>query len=225
MTGGQPVERPSHRAADHPPARGRRRRGASSSSPTSPRNIPPTPASRRASTSATATSSTKCSASCARRRASRVLIYDQTCAAEKRRRRKRGTLPDPAKRVFINELVCEGCGDCSRAVELHLRRAAGDRVRPQAPDRPVDLQQGLLLRRTASARASSPCRAADLRKRTRRPAHRRTFAAAARAGAAVAGASPTTSWSPASAAPAWSPSARSSAWPRISKARAARSST
>ena len=42
-----------------------------------------------------------------------AIIYDQTCAAEKRRRRKRGTFPDPDRRVLINELVCEGCGDCS----------------------------------------------------------------------------------------------------------------
>jgi len=42
-----------------------------------------------------------------------VIIYDQTCATEKRRRRKRGTLATPAKAVVINELVCEGCGDCS----------------------------------------------------------------------------------------------------------------
>ena len=42
-----------------------------------------------------------------------VLIYEQTCATEKRRRRKRGTIEDPKKFAFINELVCEGCGDCS----------------------------------------------------------------------------------------------------------------
>jgi indolepyruvate ferredoxin oxidoreductase len=42
-----------------------------------------------------------------------VIVYDQACAAEKRRRRKRGTLPEAPRRAFINEAVCEGCGDCS----------------------------------------------------------------------------------------------------------------
>ena len=44
-----------------------------------------------------------------------VLIYEQACATEKRRRRKRGTMEDPKRFVVINELVCEGCGDCSVA--------------------------------------------------------------------------------------------------------------
>ncbi|WP_109468559.1 indolepyruvate ferredoxin oxidoreductase family protein [Albibacillus kandeliae] len=44
-----------------------------------------------------------------------VLIYEQTCATEKRRRRKRGTMEDPDRFAVINELVCEGCGDCSVA--------------------------------------------------------------------------------------------------------------
>ncbi len=44
-----------------------------------------------------------------------VLIYEQTCATEKRRRRKRGTMADPARFAYINDLVCEGCGDCSVA--------------------------------------------------------------------------------------------------------------
>ena len=42
-----------------------------------------------------------------------ILIYEQTCAAEKRRRRKKGELVEPARRLFINDRVCEGCGDCS----------------------------------------------------------------------------------------------------------------
>ena len=67
---------------------------------------------RPACRSALATTWTQ-SSGAARDQGHHALIYDQTCAAEKRRRRKRGNYPDPAKRVVINDTVCEGCGDCS----------------------------------------------------------------------------------------------------------------
>ena len=51
-----------------------------------------------------------------------IMLYDQMCAAEKRRRRSRGRMPQPVRRLMINERVCEGCGDCvtkSNCVSLH----------------------------------------------------------------------------------------------------------
>ena len=89
-----------------------------------------------------------------------VLIYEQTCAAEKRRRRKKGELVDPARRLFINERVCEGCGDCSVQSNCVAVLPLETDARPQAQDRPVAAATRTTPAPRASARASSACSAA-----------------------------------------------------------------
>ena len=133
-----------------------------------------------------------------------AIIYIQTCAAEKRRRRKRGQFPDPDRRVFINPDVCEGCGDCgvqSNCVSILPLETEFGRKRD---DRPVELQQGLLLPRRLLPQLRHPRRrqgeeGREGRARPPRPARARRSRRSA---------APTTSSSPASAAPASSPSAR-----------------
>ena len=137
----------------------------------------------------------------------------------------RHSIPIRPKRVFINELVCEGCGDCSAEIELRLGAAARNRIRPQAPDRPVELQQGLFLPQGLLPELRHRARrdAAQARRHSQRPTA--LFARSAGAEPRRRSTGPTASSSPASAAPASSRSARCSAWPRISRARAAPCST
>jgi indolepyruvate ferredoxin oxidoreductase len=182
-------------------------------SPTSP------PASR----SATATGSMKPSANCAKPPGVSALVYDQTCAAEKRRRRKRGSLPDPAVRVFINTAVCEGCGDCAVKsnclavvpVETEFgRKRATDQFACNKDFSCLDgFCPSMVTVHGGSVRRGKALQA------------RRGWRRAARAAAAGIWPIPTASSSPASAAPAWSPSAPCSAWPPTSRARASPCST
>ena len=144
MTGGQPVDGPLSPAdiARQVAAEGVKRVVVVSDEPDkyADRHLPPAP-----SRSTTATSSTPSSASCATIAGCTVLLYDQTCAAEKRRRRKRGKLPDPARRVVINDLVCEGCGDCGVASNCVSVAPLETEFGRKRAHRPELVQQGLLL--------------------------------------------------------------------------------
>ena len=76
-----------------------------------------------------------------------VLIHDQECAAELRRKRKRGKAADAGRADLDQRARLRGLRRLRQEVELPVGPARGDRVRPQDPDPPGLVQQGLLVRR------------------------------------------------------------------------------
>ena len=161
MTGGQPVDGTIIGRRDRAPGRGRGRDQGRRRSPTTSRKYDAIHAKFPAGTEF----HDRAELDAVQRRLREmpgvtILIYEQTCAAEKRRRRKKGELVDPARRLFINERVCEGCGDCSVQSNCVAVLPLETELGRKRDDRPVELQQGLLVRQRLLP---------ELRRRRRRP--------------------------------------------------------
>ena len=168
----------------------------------------------------------------ARRRAARAARDRRRHGPDLRPDLRRREAPPPqarhvsrsGKRVFINDAVCEGCGDCAdnrtacRSSRSRPSSAASARIDQSSCNKDYSCVNGFCPSFVTVEAARCASRAALA-------ANDGMFAELPEPTRAAARASPTASWSPASAAPASSPSARCSAWPRISRARAAPCST